>query len=137
MATRRPQTVPRPARSLSMRLLWLAVGFVMVGQVFILVPSLGRAYLDWLATRIEASHLAALALEAAPDQMVGEELEDRLMAGEFDLVAVGRALIGDPDFVKKVEQRDYTSIRTFSRADLGKLEWDTSIVHEAHAAGLG
>ena len=46
MATRRPQTVPRPARSLSMRLLWLAAGFVMVGQVFILVPSLGRAYLD-------------------------------------------------------------------------------------------
>jgi len=62
-----------------------------------------------------------------------EELEDRLEAGEFDLVAVGRALIGDPDFVKKVEQRDYASIRTFSRADLGKLEWDASIVHEAHA----
>jgi len=61
-----------------------------------------------------------------------EELEDRLAAGEFDLVAVGRALIGDPDFVRKVEQRDYASIRTFTRADLGKLEWDTSIVHEAH-----
>jgi len=62
-----------------------------------------------------------------------EDLEERLGAGEFDLVAVGRALIGDPDFVKKVEQRDYAAIRTFSRADLGKLEWDTSIVHEAHA----
>ena len=62
-----------------------------------------------------------------------EELEERLSAGEFDLVAVGRALIGDPDFVKKVEQRDYASIRTFSRSDLGKLEWDTSIVHEAYA----
>ena len=61
-----------------------------------------------------------------------EELEERLAADEFDLVAVGRALIGDPDFVKKVEQRDYAAIRTFSRADLGKLEWDTSIVHEAH-----
>ena len=61
-----------------------------------------------------------------------EDLERRLAAGEFDLVAVGRALIGDPDFVTKVEQRDYAGIRTFTRADLGKLEWDTSIVHEAH-----
>ena len=63
-----------------------------------------------------------------------DELEERLAAGEFDLVAVGRALIGDPDFVRKVEQRDYAAIRTFRRADLGTLEWDTSIVHEAHAA---
>ncbi len=61
-----------------------------------------------------------------------EDLEERLAAGEFDLVAVGRALIGDPDFVKKVEERDYAAIRTFARADLGKLEWDSSIVHEAH-----
>lgn len=78
MADRRPDAL-RPARSLSIRLLWLTVGFVMVAQALILVPSLGRAYLDWLGTRIEASHLAALALEAAPDQMLGEELEDRLL----------------------------------------------------------
>lgn len=65
-----------------------------------------------------------------------DDLEARLAAGEFDLVAVGRALIGDPDFVRKVEQRDYAAIRTFARADLGQLEWDTSIVHEAHAGGI-
>jgi len=65
-----------------------------------------------------------------------EDLEQRLLAGEFDLVAVGRALIGDPDFVRKVEQRDYAAIRTFARADLGTLEWDVSIVEEAHAAQL-
>jgi 2,4-dienoyl-CoA reductase-like NADH-dependent reductase (Old Yellow Enzyme family) len=63
-----------------------------------------------------------------------DDLEARLLAGEFDLVAVGRALIGDPDFVRKIEQRDYAAIRTFARADLGRLEWDTSIVHAAHAA---
>jgi len=62
-----------------------------------------------------------------------EELEARLSAGEFDLVAVGRALIGDPDFVKKVQSGDYSAIRTFARADLGQLEWDVSIVEEAHA----
>jgi len=69
-----------------------------------------------------------------------EDLEARLLVDEFDLVAVGRALIGDPDFVRKVEQRDYAAIRTFARADLGRLEWDLSIVEEAHAAahvGIG
>lgn len=45
----------------------------------------------------------------------------------------GVPLIGDPDFVRKVEQRDYAAIRTFARADLGQFEWDTSIVEEAHA----
>jgi 2,4-dienoyl-CoA reductase-like NADH-dependent reductase (Old Yellow Enzyme family) len=62
------------------------------------------------------------------------DLEARLSAGEFDLVAVGRALIGDPDFVRKLENRDYAAIRTFARADLGTLVWDTSIVEEAHRA---
>jgi 2,4-dienoyl-CoA reductase-like NADH-dependent reductase (Old Yellow Enzyme family) len=61
-------------------------------------------------------------------------LEVRLAAGEFDLVAVGRGLIGDPDFVRKLESGDYEAIRTFARADLGSLEWDTSIVEEAHRA---
>jgi 2,4-dienoyl-CoA reductase-like NADH-dependent reductase (Old Yellow Enzyme family) len=62
-----------------------------------------------------------------------EDLEARLAAGEFDLVAVGRALIGDPDFVAKVASGDYAAIRTFVRADLGQLEWDMSIVEDAHA----
>jgi 2,4-dienoyl-CoA reductase-like NADH-dependent reductase (Old Yellow Enzyme family) len=70
---------------------------------------------------------------ARVDEAVAE-LEARLAAGEFDLVAVGRALIGDPDFVKKLAARDHAAIKLFSRADLGKLEWDTSVVDEAHRA---
>jgi 2,4-dienoyl-CoA reductase-like NADH-dependent reductase (Old Yellow Enzyme family) len=62
-----------------------------------------------------------------------EDLEARIDAGEFDLVAVGRALIGDPDFVQKVEAQDYGAIRLFTRADLGTLEWDTDIIEAAHA----
>lgn len=62
------------------------------------------------------------------------ELERRLTAGEFDLVAVGRSLIGDPDWVAKVRDGRFDAIRPFLRADLGQLSWDTSIVDEAHAA---
>ncbi len=78
MANRRVLS-PRPARSLSSRLLWLTVAVVLVAQVLILGPSLGRAHLDWLANRIAASHLAALALEAAPDQTVDDALEEDLL----------------------------------------------------------
>lgn len=62
------------------------------------------------------------------------ELERRMASGEFDLVAVGRSLIGDPDWVQKLRERQYDSIRPFRSADLGTLEWDTSIVTAAHGA---
>lgn len=86
---------------------------------------------------LDTDLMTTFAEETDPGARVAEAIEDletRLRAGEFDLVAVGRALIGDPDFVRKVEQRDYRAIRTFTRADLGQLEWDISIVQEAHAA---
>ena len=44
--------------------------------------------------------------------------------------AVGSSSLAD--FVKKLESGDYPAIRTFARADLGSLEWDTSIIEEAH-----
>lgn len=83
---------------------------------------------DVMTTFIEGKDPGARVDETIAD------LEARLRAGEFDLVAVGRALIGDPDFVKKLEQRDFAAIRTFVRADLGTLEWDTSVIQEAHSA---
>ena len=60
------------------------------------------------------------------------DLEARIAAGEFDLVAVGRALIGDPDFVRKIESGEQEAIRPFLRSDLAALEWDTDIIHAAH-----
>ena len=73
----------------------------------------------------------------APSPRVAEaigELAAGMAAGHFDMVAVGRALIGDPDFVAKVADGNHAAIRTFRRDDLGKLEWDLSIVEEAHSA---
>lgn len=88
---------------------------------------------DVMTTFIEAKDPGSRVPEAVAD------LEARLLAREFDLVAVGRALIGDPDFVRKLAQRDHGAIRLFSRADLGKLEWDASVIEEAHGttANLG
>jgi len=83
---------------------------------------------DVMTTFMEARDPSPRVAEAVAD------LETRMAAGEFDLVAVGRALIGDPDFVEKLANRDHDAIRLFTRADLGALEWDTSIVEEAHNA---
>ncbi len=49
------------------------------------------------------------------------ELLDRFSRNEFDLVAVGRSLIADPDWVAKIEQGRYDEVRGFRRDDLGGL----------------
>ena len=66
--------------SLSARLLVLTIFFVMLAEVFIYVPSIARFRLTYLQERIAASHIATLALEGAPDYMISDELEARLLA---------------------------------------------------------
>lgn len=50
-----------------------------------------------------------------------EELMRRLERGDFDLVAVGRALISDPDWVVKICDGRGDELSSFSPADLGQL----------------
>ncbi|WP_135081159.1 HAMP domain-containing sensor histidine kinase [Terasakiella sp. SH-1] len=65
--------------SLSARLLILTAIFILLAEAFIYVPSIARYRKVYLKEHMETAHLAALALEAAPDQMVDEELENRLL----------------------------------------------------------
>jgi 2,4-dienoyl-CoA reductase-like NADH-dependent reductase (Old Yellow Enzyme family) len=51
------------------------------------------------------------------------ELSTRFATGEFDLVAIGRSLIGDPDLVEKIKAGRYGEIRAFRRADIASLDW--------------
>lgn len=71
--------LPPLTRSLSARLLVLTVVFVLVGEVLIYVPSVARFRLVYLEEHIAAARIAALAVEAAPGQMVTEELGDMLL----------------------------------------------------------
>ena len=54
---------------------------------------------------------------------VGElhELEERLARGDFDLVAVGRALIGDPEWASKVRNRRFDELSAFMPASMATL----------------
>ncbi len=72
--------LPTATRSLSAKLLVLTVLFVMLAEVLIYTPSIARFRLSYLQERLAAAHLAALAVEAAPDRMVTAELEAKLLA---------------------------------------------------------
>jgi 2,4-dienoyl-CoA reductase-like NADH-dependent reductase (Old Yellow Enzyme family) len=50
-----------------------------------------------------------------------EDLVRRFQRGDFDLVSVGRSLIGDPDWVAKMRDGRMADIRPFRRTDLDFL----------------
>ena len=73
-------SLPPAAAGLSARLLVLTVAFVMLAEVLIYAPSIARFRKVYLDERLADAHLAILALEATPDQMVSEELELELLS---------------------------------------------------------
>ncbi len=50
-----------------------------------------------------------------------DDLVRRMERGEFDLIAVGRALLSDPGWVTKVRTGDRAGLRDFTAAALGEL----------------
>ncbi len=63
--------------------------------------------------------------EAEPKIEQGlRKLVRRFSNGEFDLIAVGRSNISDPDWVRKVRAGAYGDIRLFKKEHLGTQEFD-------------
>ncbi len=69
----------RPRFGLSARLLVMTIIFVMLAEVLIFVPSISRYRQSHLREHIAKAHIAVLALEATPDQMVSPRLERDLL----------------------------------------------------------
>jgi signal transduction histidine kinase len=67
-------------RSLSARLLFLTIFFVMVSEVLIFVPSVARYRMTYLDNHIASGHLAALALAASPSGRIDQALTNELLA---------------------------------------------------------
>lgn len=65
--------------SLSAKLLVLTLSFVMLAEVLIFLPSIGNFRRNWLDERLSAAQIAALAVEAAPDNKVPEKLRWELL----------------------------------------------------------
>ncbi len=68
---------------------------------------------------LDAPFLASM---GEPPQRAGlERLVQMMNAGEFDLIAVGRALLADPAWASKVHQGQEADITPFTRRSLGRL----------------
>lgn len=71
----------RLLRGLSGKVLLLTIIFVMLGEVLIFLPSIANFRIQWLKTRIAQAEIAALAAQAAPNQIVDEELRGTILNG--------------------------------------------------------
>jgi signal transduction histidine kinase len=100
---------------LSARLLLLTALFVMIAEVLIYVPSVANFRLTWLNDRLAAAQIAAMVLDAAPEESLPEEMEMRLLQGvgakAIALRGGGRRSLlaaGDvpPEVSKTVDLRD-------------------------------
>ena len=86
-----PQIKPNPLTGLSGKVLLLTIVFVMLGEVLIFLPSIANFRVQWLKTRVAQAEIAALATEAAPNEMVDAALRDTLlMDAGVEAVAVMR-----------------------------------------------
>ena len=78
-------------RGLSGKVLTLAIIFVMIGEIPIFLPSLANYRVTWLKGRIAMAEVAALAVEAAPDNQISDDLRKELLsAAGVEVVALKR-----------------------------------------------
>ncbi len=72
--------LPPFVTSLSAKLLILTAIFVLLAEILIFAPSIGRFRLVYLQEHLADAHLAILALDATDDMMVSEDLEKELLS---------------------------------------------------------
>ena len=62
-----------PSRSLTTRLIFLTVLFVLLAEMVVMIPSVSKRRVDWLDARIETAYLVSVALEGPRGRMISEE----------------------------------------------------------------
>ena len=72
---------PGLLRGLSGKVLALTVIFVMIGEVLIFLPSIANFRIQWLKGRLAQAEIAALAAEAAPNQILSSDLRSEILNG--------------------------------------------------------
>ncbi|MEF2070106.1 NADH:flavin oxidoreductase [Consotaella aegiceratis] len=80
----------------------------------------GAATISVGSVGLSSDFMGAFAGEASPTAGLGRLIE-RMDRDEFDLIAVGRALISDPQWVAKVKANDHAGLKAFDPATLAEL----------------
>ena len=86
-----------PTFGLSWRILGLVILAVMTAEILIFLPSIARFRSEYLNQLIESGTLAALALDATPDNMVTEEVKRALL----DHARVDAVVLVEPNKPKR------------------------------------
>ncbi|HXW26478.1 MAG TPA: HAMP domain-containing sensor histidine kinase [Xanthobacteraceae bacterium] len=136
----------KPYFGLSGKLLVLTLLFVMIAEVLIYVPSIANFRLNWLRDRLAAAHVAAMVLEAAPQDMVPQTLKQELLA-EIGAKAVAlkmgntRRLLAIADPLPPVahdfDMRDISSYRAIVDAFATLLCRQDDLMRVVGAAPMG
>lgn len=77
---------PGLLRGLSGKVLALTIIFVMLGEILIFLPSIANYRIQWLKSRVAQAEIAALAVEAAPNQILSSDLRSEILKGAGVLV---------------------------------------------------
>jgi 2,4-dienoyl-CoA reductase-like NADH-dependent reductase (Old Yellow Enzyme family) len=80
----------------------------------------GKSTITVGSVGLTGEFLAAFAGEASQPSSL-DELVRRMDRGDFDLVAVGRPLLSDPSWVKKIREERTDELKGFSKEALGEL----------------
>ena len=80
----------------------------------------GKATITVGSVGLTGEFLAAFAGESSEPSSL-DELMRRMDRGDFDLVAVGRPLLADPNWVKKIKNGQSDELKGFTKAALGEL----------------
>jgi 2,4-dienoyl-CoA reductase-like NADH-dependent reductase (Old Yellow Enzyme family) len=80
----------------------------------------GAATISVGSVGLSGEFLAAFGGESSQSVGLGQLIE-RMEREEFDLIAVGRALISDPAWVNKVQDGELDELKGFTPADLAEL----------------
>lgn len=103
-------------------MLALVIAFVLVGEVLIFLPSIAAYRINWLESRVMMAEIAALAVEAAPDRQVSNDLRDELLTtAGVEVVAVKRE--GSRHLILKIDSPSTIE----ARYDLRATTWFTAL----------
>ena len=128
----RPLRRRRPAFGLSWRILGLVIVAVMTAEILIFLPSIARFRLVYLDQLIESGTLAALALDATPDNMVTEEVKRALLNN----ARVDTVVLVEPNKPKRalmgIEPKPTMPSYNLKEAGILTLIWDAlaAMVHD-------
>ncbi len=119
-----------PGRSLTTRLLFCTVLFVLLAEIVVMIPSVSNERMDWFRKRIDAAYLVSVALEGPHGRMITED--DAKMLFETAGIRGVTAKRGDTRSLILAPEIDPHGSQKIHRVDMDNM-MPTSLIANAWA----